>query len=255
MSYEPAKSDALATLGGRLRAVRLAKGLTGDEVAAHLKVGRPTFSLWELDRVERVPEHRIDAFAALTGVSAEWLLHRSGKEPDLPLRNPPERRKSRKDRTTRPAPMAAPQHELPPSNVVEITPPNVIEITPKASAHAKALDTAPQAKWSIPREVLTLGFNCDPEEGFIKRVPIDGPPLPDGTPVNRGDYVLIDATRTEINESGLYYVADPNGREVKRVVASYEGDELVVRFQGASEKLAVADLEVLGRAMAVFHAI
>jgi transcriptional regulator with XRE-family HTH domain len=250
MTSQHSANDHLATLGGRLRAVRLAKELSADEVAAHLKVKRPTYSLWELGKVDRVPEHRIDAFAELTGVSAQWLLHRTGKQPDLPMGNRSGRRRSRSNPPVGISPALAPapaQPDLPPSNVVEIT--------PKASAHARALDTAPQAKWSIPREVLTLGFNCDPEEGFIKRVPIDGPPLPDGTPVNRGDYVLIDSTRTEINEVGLYYVADPNGREVKRVLASQEEGELVVRFQGASEKLSVDELEVLGRAMAVFHAI
>jgi len=130
---------------------------------------------------------------------------------------------------------------------------HILEIKPRLSAHAKMLDIEPQATWSIPREVLTLDFNCDPDQALIKRSLIDGPPLPDGTPVCRGDYALIDATRNVINEPGLYYVADPEGKEVRRVVAV--GAELAVTLQSTGEAVNKEDLVVLGRVMAVFHSL
>jgi hypothetical protein len=130
-----------------------------------------------------------------------------------------------------------------------------LEIKAAMSSHATGLDkAAPQAKWSIPREVLTLGFNCDPEQALIKRVRV-AYTMTDGTPVLRGDYVLIDASRNTINEPGIYYVADP--REAKRihVNADEATGELIARATGHTETIPINDLEVLGRVMAVFHSV
>jgi transcriptional regulator with XRE-family HTH domain len=252
MTYRQADKQLFATVGSRIRAVRLARDLSGEDIAKKLKIARPTLVNWETGATVVVPDERIEAFAKLTQVSAKWLKDGKGEPPPLDFskipdkyRNPPAGR------------LVADRTALPPSNVIQLESngAQVTEITPRASAHARGLDTAPQATWSIPREVLTLGFNCDPEQGFIKRVPADGPPLPDGTPVNRGDYVLIDSSRNVINEPGLYYVSDPSGKEVRRVIVSKEADKLVGILQLTNEPIDLAGLEVLGRATAVFHAI
>jgi transcriptional regulator with XRE-family HTH domain len=252
MSYRQGNAQLFATVGSRIRAVRLARDLSGEDIAKKLKIARPTLVNWETGATVNVPDERIDAFAKLTQVSAKWLRDGQGDPPPLDFSKVPE--KYRKAPAGR---LVADQTPLPPSNVIQLEShgAQVTEITPRASAHAKALDTAPQATWSIPREVLTLGFNCDPEQGFIKRVPSDGPPLADGTPVNRGDYVLIDSSRNVINEPGLYYVSDPTGKEVRRVVVTKDGEKLVGTLQLTNQSIDLEGLEVLGRAMAVFHAI
>lgn len=252
MSYRQGNAQLFATVGSRIRAVRLARDLTGEDCAKKLKVSRPTLVNWETGQTETIPSERIEAFAKLTHVSAKWLRDGEGEPPPLDFSKVPD--KYRKPPAGR---LVADQTPLPPSNVIQLEShgAQVTEITPRASAHARALDTTPQATWSIPKEVLTLGFYCDPEQGFIKRVPADGPPLPDGTPVNRGDYVLIDSTRNVINEPGLYYVNDPSGKEVRRVIVSKEADKLVGTLQLTNQPIGLEGLEVLGRAMAVFHAI
>ena len=247
MTYEPESVERLTTLGGRLRAVRLAKGLTTDDVATALKISRPTFTTWELDKVQNVDEDKIKAFAKLTGVSAQWLKHATGAPPKGLKLDIHDRAFVGKSRET----IAAMTPSLAPEGM------EVAEIKPAMKAHAKGLDTAPQAKWAIPREVLALGFNCEPDSAVIKRVR-HGYTIPDGTVVARGDYVLIDASRNTIDEPGLYYVADPAGLEAKRVFATIDGPggELVVRLHGGSgEPVDASGLDVLGRGMAVFHAI
>jgi len=98
--------------------------------------------------------------------------------------------------------------------------------------------------------------HCDPEQAVIKRVKI-GYTASDGTPVLRGDYVLIDASRNVVSEPGIYYVADPDRREAKRVIvnADEQTGELIARLPGRADPVSIGELEVLGRAMAVFHSI
>lgn len=58
-----------------------------------------------------------------------------------------------------------------------------------------------------------------------------------------------------INEPGLYYVADPEGREARRVIASLVDGQLVTAFQLNNQPVDVGNSRVLGRAMAIFHAV
>lgn len=250
MTYEPENAHGaarLTTLGGRLRAVRLAKGLTGDEVAEKLGISRPTFTTWELDKVQTVDEAKIKRFAKLTGVAAQWLLHATGAAPKLNL-GVHDRAFVGKSKDTIAAmtPVSAPEAPLT----------EVAEIKPALKAHAKGLDTAPQATWAIPREVLALGFNCEPDQVVIKRAR-HSYTMADGTMVARGDYVLIDASRNVIDEPGLYYVADPDGLEAKRAFATIDepSGDLVVRMHGGPDPVNPGELEVLGRAMGLFRAI
>jgi len=240
------------TLGGRMRAVRLAKGLTTEQLAEKLKVSRPTVTQWETGTTEKIPDHRIEAFARVTGVSKQWLQHHTGTAPKLDFSNMPRKMKMNK-KFLRSAKLTYGEADAPMSLAIEALDARILEIKPRLSAHAKTLDTTAQALWAIPREVLSLDFNCDPDQALIKRSLIDGPPLPDGTPVCRGDYALIDATRNVINEPGLYYVADPEGKEVRRVIVV--GAELAVTLQSTGEAVNKEDLVVLGRVMAVFHAL
>lgn len=255
MSFE--QPNPLKTIGGRLRVVRMVRGMTADEIADALKVSRPTVTTWELDRVSEIDDHKIEAFAKLTKVAAQWLRHGGKTDLEIPPRILQRAATGRGFSGMRSKEaMAPPQPPAPePSNVAEVPAGAIIsEIKPALTAHAKSLDIMPQAKWAIPREVLTLSFNCEPESAVITRTRLPFT-LPDGTQVSRLDYLLLDASRQTIDEPGLYYVADPQGKEAKRAVAQEVDGKLRVHFYGETDEIEPESLEVLGRAMAVFHGI
>jgi transcriptional regulator with XRE-family HTH domain len=77
--------DRLATIGGRMRAVRLARGMTAGDVAEELDVSRPTISTWETNQVENIDKDKLVDFAKLADVSLKWLMAGIGKQPDLDL--------------------------------------------------------------------------------------------------------------------------------------------------------------------------
>jgi transcriptional regulator with XRE-family HTH domain len=79
------EQDRLATIGGRMRAVRLAKGMTASDVAEKLDVSRPTITTWETDKVEKIDHNKLVDFANLADVSLKWLIAGVGKQPDLKL--------------------------------------------------------------------------------------------------------------------------------------------------------------------------
>jgi transcriptional regulator with XRE-family HTH domain len=79
------EQDRLATIGGRMRAVRLARGMTASDVAEKLKVSRPTITTWETDKVEKIDQNKLVDFAELAGVSLKWLMAGTGRQPDLRL--------------------------------------------------------------------------------------------------------------------------------------------------------------------------
>jgi transcriptional regulator with XRE-family HTH domain len=79
------EQDRLATIGGRMRAVRLARGMTAGDVAEQLHVSRPTITTWETDKVEKIDHDKLVDFAKLADVSLKWLMAGVGKRPDLNL--------------------------------------------------------------------------------------------------------------------------------------------------------------------------
>lgn len=266
MSYRQFDADhpIFATVGGRIRAVRMAKGLAGEVVAKKLNIVRPTLVHWETGRTVTIPADGIEAFAKLTGVSAAWLKAREGNPPKLDFSKVTTSRNNVASRNGNASTASSAPDALPAPTVTALDPSIdavtsnasvIAEIKPRLSAHARELDTTPQASWSIPREVMTLGFNCDPVHGFIHRVTMDEPPMADGTPINRGDYILIDPTRDVINEAGVYYVADPNGVEAQRIVVTIEDGKTVAKSHRTGEPVEIANLRVLGRTMAVFHGL
>lgn len=251
MAYEHANGDPLATLGGRIRAARQLKGLSTAEAADEIDVSRSALSTWERGVVANPPEDKLKQFAKLTGVEYVWLKDASGQPPGMTpkaIHLVPQPQ----------FPILPPDQAQPPATLQLPAPgsvaPMIAEIKASRHVHANELDLTPQASWSIPREVLTIGFNCDPENAVIKRVmmPVT---MPDGTTVQRGDYVLIDGSRDVINEPGLYYAADPDGKEVKRILASDDGDGKLklTNDKGVPLNGEPDSFTVLGRAMGRFH--
>ena len=62
-----------------LRQARLSKGLTQQQVAAHICINQNTYSYWETGR-SRVDTAALPRLAALFGVSVDYLLGNAGEE-------------------------------------------------------------------------------------------------------------------------------------------------------------------------------
>ena len=68
--------DTESTIGARIRALRHARGLTQDELAAACEVSRSAVAQWETDRSGQL-RGNISRIADALGASVEHLLHGS----------------------------------------------------------------------------------------------------------------------------------------------------------------------------------
>jgi transcriptional regulator with XRE-family HTH domain len=67
-------SDASLTVGARIRARRLARGFTQDQLAAACDVSRSAVAQWETDRAGQL-RGNISRIASALDISVEHLLH------------------------------------------------------------------------------------------------------------------------------------------------------------------------------------
>lgn len=235
----------LDTLGGRIRAIRKARGLKVGKTSQVIGVSRTTFSAWEANAVKNPDMEKLGAFVKLTDVTLDWLVDRKGSDPDLTVQAPRRRRSSASAASDRPSVLGdgiGPGSELP-----------IPEIAAALAAHAKAIDLTARAFWTVPRQVLEIGFNAVPEATVIKRVVTRG-----GAEFGlaRGDYVLLDTSRTRIDEAGMYIVADPEGVSARRVLVAEDAGNLRIlavadEAQRNNPQLTLDDLTVLGRVMGI----
>lgn len=70
----------LDTVGGRIQAARLTKGLTQDQLAARIGVSKGAVSQWEAGGIKNLTAMNLLRFCEVTEVSARWIL--IGKEKD-----------------------------------------------------------------------------------------------------------------------------------------------------------------------------
>lgn len=239
-------ADGLDTIGGRMRAARRAKGLKVTEAAAQIELSRTSLTQWEADGVSKRDEKKLAAFVKLVDVNLDWLVNRKGPDPDL---TPPadRRRKARAN-----AEVIA--RRAMNGSGDELMDAPIPEIAPSLTAHASHIDLTPRALWIIPHQVIEIGFNSEPETTVIKRI-VTHSQVECG--LERGDYVMIDTSRKQIGEAGIYMVADPEGKSARKVV--------IVKKDGCFEIAGVADdlqrngpqesvdkLLPLGRVMGIF---
>lgn len=78
MAREP--SPTAATLGARIRAAYLGRGLNRSEFQRALGVAYTTILHWERDEVKPQHDH-LEAIAAVTGVPVEQLVGAPGRDP------------------------------------------------------------------------------------------------------------------------------------------------------------------------------
>lgn len=258
MTFEHANSDRLATLGGRIKAARVNRGLTTDDVAEKLDVSRSAVSTWETGKVKNPPEKKLKLFAELTDTTVEWLKHAEGDAPSMTPQTPGRHPTTHAAASEPIEPQKRASLALVPQPAASLPPVTAVTEIKAQQTLPTELDMTPKAEWSIPHDVLTTGFGCDdPDQTAIKRV-MNSTTMPDGTVVERGDYFLLDCAVRSIRRLGIYYVADPDGhlgvRRIK-VTENTQGEVVVFNEQGVAMDAAPSTFTVLGRVAAVFHGV
>lgn len=238
------ESPQLDTLGGRIRAVRTALKMRLGDTANKIGVSRTSLGAWEADEVKNPDVDKLAAFTSLTKISLDWLVEGTGDDPEfLAARRTAKPRLVTDDATPDPKSRRSPMQE------------QVPEVAPSLAAHASAIDMTPRAYWSMPHEVLELGFNVEPSHAIIKRVVTrEGSEFG----LSRGDYVLIDVSRTRIDEPGTYLLADPEGKSARRARVELQNGKLQIVILSDdvvrdNPQAAEENIVVLGRVMGVFH--
>lgn len=78
----------LETLAGRIKALRVARGMKRYEVAEKVGVSRVCYHDWETGNVAEPKLGPIVAFAELVDIDMDWLIRRKGPDP-IDQRNSP----------------------------------------------------------------------------------------------------------------------------------------------------------------------
>jgi transcriptional regulator with XRE-family HTH domain len=91
METQQQNATGLETLGGRIRAARMAKKLTVVAVARSVGVSRVCVSQWESGTIEEPKLNNLLAFTQLVDVRLDWLLTRKGMDPKKLVRPKVER--------------------------------------------------------------------------------------------------------------------------------------------------------------------
>ncbi len=239
---EPPQLD---TLGGRIRAVRTALNMRLGETANKIGVSRTSLGQWEAGAVKKPDVDKLAAFTSLTKISLDWLIEGIGDDPEFLLQA---------RRTTKPTLVTGEANPDPASRRLP-TQEQVPEVAASLVTHASAIDMTPRAFWSMPREVLELGFNVEPSNAIIKRVVTrEGSDFG----LSRGDYVVIDVSRTRIDEPGTYLLADPEGKCARRARVDMKDGKLqivILNDDVVRDNPQAVDetIVVLGRVMGVFR--
>lgn len=235
--------DALSTIGGRIKAIRKARGLRSGVVAKEIGLSRTSFNQWEAGLVKNPDTHKLGLFAEMADCSLEWLTKRKGADPDL---TPPQQRRRRS------AAPAIDRPRLDGAAPVAGTLP-IPELTAAMSAHANALDLTARTFWQIPPQILELSFNCHPETTVIVRITSRA-----DFNLSKGDYALIDTSRNRIDEGGTYIVADPDGLSAWWVTVTSKGAgfevSMIIDDLQRAPKPTVDSLQPMGRVMGALKA-
>jgi len=235
----------LSTLGGRIRSVRKALGMKVVTVSEKVGISRTSWTQWESNVVANPSRDVLTEFSKIAEIDLDWLIERKGDDPEF---------------------LAAKGSSPAAGDSASGTPDILIggranqavpEVSPSMAAHARAIDVTPRSIWGMPIDVLELGFNCEAAHVVMKRV-ITREGADFG--IERNDYVLIDTSRTRMDEPGLYILADPEGICARRAKVELNGDQLVISMMGddtdrTSPRDSGDKSDVLGRVMGIFKPV
>jgi transcriptional regulator with XRE-family HTH domain len=249
MLQQGSDGTTLEELGGRIRAARVAKGLRVNAVAKDIGVSRTTYSDWEAGHVKNPDTMKLGRFAELTQCSLDWLIKREGSDPDL---TPPPKMGRRRKRRADNAPVDVSTGAG--RGVADLP---IAEIAAPMTAHARELNLTPRALWTIPQQVLEIGFNSLPENTVVHRVVSRSAA---DAPFARGDYLLVDISRTKIDEPGTYMIADGAGESACRAFVVDENGQLTLSvwtddLNRNPPQNGIEDLVSLGRIMGIFKPV
>lgn len=236
----------LATMGGRIKALRQAMDLTATKAAEKSGISRTQYHGWESDRVEKPDATKLMAFSRLCEVSLDWIL--GGKGPVPTILAAPSRRAQKSGKAKRKTNGVKSLTDLGDEG-------SVPELVAAMTAHAEAFDLTPRAMWALPAEILEFSFHSTPGSSILIRVATR---QDQSFGLQRDDFALIDTTRTRIDEGGIYVIADADGKAARRVMVDERGGKfhLAVMADDLSrplEEVNEADITVLGRVMGVFR--
>jgi transcriptional regulator with XRE-family HTH domain len=238
----------LDSLAGRIRAARVASNLSVVEAARAINVSRTSFSLWESGTVKTPDGRKLFQFSKLTEVSLDWLMDRRGPDPKAVISPEVASPVSTKPKKSEPAKKARTVPRPPDERAIP-------EIAPNLESHAGGISPETQGLyWVIPQDVIQRSFSAQPGRVVMMQVTTGSANM------QRGDYVMIDTTRTKIDEPGMYLLADPDKRRARRALVTAEnGSSLKITLLGDGhdkDTLVTADTVVsLGRIMGVFHPV
>lgn len=79
----------MSTVGGRIQAARLARGLTQEQLAAVIGVTKSAVSQWESGRIDRLTADNLLKLAEAVEASARWIWQGKEKDgSDIPMGRP-----------------------------------------------------------------------------------------------------------------------------------------------------------------------
>lgn len=244
MSRSLQSSGVLDTLGKRLRHTRTTRGIKIGELAHQLGISRTSLNQWESGAVKNPDTIKLGEFSRICDCNLDWLIKGESDEEKQELATSARRPRTKRSRS---GGTSDDENALKIGSVVP-------EVASSLTAHAQAWDMTPRAHWSIPEQILELGFNAEPKSCIMERVSTrDGAEFG----LDRGDYVLIDTSRRLIDEPGIYILADPRALSAHRALVTAENTTLRITVvadddQKVYPRESADNPTALGRVMGIF---
>lgn len=215
-----------STFASRLRSMRRALGLKGEQLGPEIGVSRNSISNWE--HGAGIRDENLSALAKRLGVSPAWLKSRAGPDPEPSG-----------------SPFASAKTAFAASRAMVEVP----EVDTLPDAHTEALSLAPVARWALPAEVILHWMMAPGGSLVVKRTRSDNPPYH-----RRGDYLFIDTSVVEATAAGIY-VGIVDGLRLIVVRRNEDGSLSALAPTSKTPKLSPATLKIEGRVVAVLQRV
>lgn len=229
-----------ATLPERLKLARKTADLTQQQVAASLNVDQSTYAHWERGGKTKPSPDKVDKFAKLCSVDAEWVLYGRGHGPAAIL--------SAKGRRTVVDQVAS-------NGEPTLFTTTLREIDVSASAGGGAIVEAEKAagEWRFPTEWLRHELRGRADRNGLYVITIEGDSMR-GT-LDDGDKVLVDIGRTAPSPPGVFILHDGLALVAKRLEFIEGSDPQMVRILSDNThyrpyERSVEEVKIIGRVVA-----
>lgn len=215
-----------STFASRLRSVRKALRLRGEELGPQIGVSRTSISNWE--NGAGIREDNLAALAERLGVAPAWLLSREGPDPE---------------------PAGSPFNATQATSLSHQKMVEVPEIETLPQAHSEALSKMPIARWALPHHVVFHWMMAPGGSLVVKQTRSDNLPHH-----RRGDYLFIDTSVVEATAPGMY-AAIVDGLRLVVVVRNNDGSLTMTAPTSRTPNLSVSDIKVEGQVVAVLRSV